>query len=60
MKQKYLFDKIHIYLRTMMKGYIKNPLLDQDMEKYIVYPGLGDNSGTYGALAIAIKALESK
>lgn len=57
MKQKQLFEKVHVYLKSMMKAYIKNPLLGKAIDKYIVYPALGDNSGTYGALALAIKAL---
>lgn len=53
MKQKHLFPMIHKYFKEMMNEYIKKPQLMEEVENFIVYPGLGDNSGTYGALALA-------
>ena len=58
MKQKQLFPMIHQHFIQMMNGYIKKPELKEKISDYIVYPGLGDNSGTYGALALATIAAE--
>lgn len=56
MKQKQLFPMIHKQFITLMNDYIKKPELKEKIDQYIVYPGLGDHSGTYGALALATKA----
>lgn len=57
MKQKQLFPLIHRYFIQFMNDYIHKPELKTDIANYIVYPGLGDNSGTYGALALATQAI---
>ncbi len=58
MKQKQLFPLIHKYFIQMMNGYINKPVLNENIADYIVYPGLGDHSGTYGSLALATLALK--
>lgn len=58
MKQKQLFPMVHKYFIEMMNGYIKKPELKENIENYIIYPGLGDHSGTYGSLALATLALK--
>lgn len=58
MKQKQLFPLIREEFKKALNGYIKKPQLDQDINDYIVYPGLGDHSGMYGSLALATLALK--
>lgn len=58
MKQKHLFEMIQNNVKQMMNAYIKKPMLMDDIDRYIVYPSLGDHSGTYGALALATLALK--
>lgn len=58
MKQKHLFPKIHKNFIEIMNGYILKPELAEGIADYIVYPGLGDFAGTYGALALAIKSIQ--
>jgi len=53
MKQKQLFPLIRQEFIKQLNGYIKKPELSNDIDNYIVYPGLGDHSGMYGSLALA-------
>lgn len=56
MGQQHLFPMIRKKVQELMKGYIKVPQLEADIDNYIVSPQLGENAGTYGALALALKA----
>ncbi|MCD8028422.1 MAG: ROK family protein [Erysipelotrichaceae bacterium] len=59
MHQKQLFPKIHQYLQERLNGYIQKEEITTDKIKdYVVYPGLGDNAGICGALALAKVAKE--
>ena len=59
MHQKQLFPMIHRYTQEFLNGYIQKEEVTTDKIKdYIVYPGLGDNAGVVGALALAKAALE--
>ena len=54
MHQTQLFPMIHKYLQERLNGYIQKEEITTDKIKdYIVYPGLGDNAGVVGALALA-------
>lgn len=41
----------------LLAGYIRHPLLDAGMERYIVPPGLGDRAGLLGAFELARRRL---
>ena len=59
MHQKQLFPLIHKYLQERLNGYIQKDEITTDAIKdYVVYPGLGDNAGVCGALALAKMAKE--
>lgn len=59
MHQKQLFPMIHKYVQEFLNGYIQKEEITTDKIKdYIVYPGLGDNAGICGALALAMSALK--
>jgi len=60
MKQKQLFPLIRQQFITLMGSYINKPELSDQIDDYIVYPGLGDHSGTYGALALATLATKAQ
>lgn len=60
MHQKQLFPMIHKYTQEMLNGYIQKEEITKNIQDYIVYPGLGDNAGICGALALAKVALEEK
>lgn len=55
MKQKHLFPLIRKYVQEMLAGYIHSEFIITDAIKdYIISPGLGEESGIKGALALAI------
>ena len=55
MKQAQLFPLIHTEVQRLSKGYIKHPLLEDNIADYIVPPLLGDNAGIMGAIALGMK-----
>lgn len=57
MHQKQLFALVREQVREMLGGYIKHPLLEGNMENYIVAPALGENPGILGAFALGVCAL---
>lgn len=52
MHQEKLFDMIRQKAKKLLGGYITSPVFD-NMEDYIVKPGLGDDSGIVGACELA-------
>lgn len=59
MYQQQLFPLIRKYLQERLNGYIqKDEITSTKINDYIVYPGLGDNAGICGALALAKMAKE--
>lgn len=60
MHQEQLFPMIHKYLQERLNGYIQKEEITTDKIKdYVVSPGLKDNAGVCGALALAKVALLS-
>lgn len=57
MGQQHLLPMVRKNVQELLKGYIKVPQLETDIDRYIVSPQLGENAGTYGALALALKAV---
>lgn len=53
MKQEQLFPLIRTKLQELLNGYVQHAALTTDIDQYIVPPGLGDNAGLAGALALA-------
>jgi fructokinase len=56
MKQAHLFAPIRARVRELLNGYLFAPQILEDAQDYIVPPGLGDNAGLLGALALAMDA----
>ncbi|MCI3923173.1 ROK family protein [Paenibacillus sp. TRM 82003] len=57
MKQRQLFPLIRAEVRKALNGYVRADALESGIDAYIVPPGLEDNAGLSGALALAIAAL---
>lgn len=57
MDQRQLFALIHNHVYTMLHGYIQKTEILENMDKYIVPPGLGNRAGVLGAIALAEQAL---
>lgn len=55
-KSKHLYPKIREKTQRLLNGYIKHEKILQNIDQYIVEPGLGDQSGICGALALAEKS----
>ncbi|ACX64856.1 ROK family protein [Paenibacillus sp. Y412MC10] len=60
MHQKQLYPLIRKKVAKFLNGYVASPAILDDLENYIVSPGLGDNAGLCGALALGIEASSSK
>lgn len=56
MKQTHLFPLIHKEVQKNLNGYISNDAVQSHIAEYIVAPGLGDNAGLCGALALGLRA----
>ncbi|PLR94669.1 ROK family protein [Bacillus sp. T33-2] len=57
MKQEQLFPLIREKVLKNLNGYIHSSTIVENIDSYIVPPGLGDNAGLVGALALAKKEL---
>lgn len=53
MKQEQIFPLVRRKLQELLQGYVQHASLTADIDSYIVPPGLGDNAGLSGALALA-------
>ena len=53
----HLLPRIQKKTRELINGYIKSSVILENIETYIVNPGLGNLSGVLGALALAEQAL---
>ena len=59
MKQKQLFPLIHKNVKEMLNGYVDKKEILEDIENYIIYPGLGYYAGFIGSFALGKLAMEN-
>ncbi|MGD9108536.1 MAG: ROK family protein [Gammaproteobacteria bacterium] len=59
MKQPNLLSKIHPKVIALLNGYINHSAILEDIEEYIVLPGLGGDAGICGAIALAEKEFKN-
>lgn len=52
-QQPLLLPKVRLKVQTLLNGYIKSPSILENIDSYIVTPGLGARSGVLGAIALA-------
>lgn len=57
MKQEQLLPLIRNNVQKMINGYVKHSNLEENIDEYIVNPGLGQNAGICGGIALALKEL---
>jgi fructokinase len=55
MQREFLFPKVRWRVRELLNGYLSNKSLLEHIEDYIVPPGLGNQSGSLGAIALAMQ-----
>ena len=60
MKQKQLFPLIRKNVKELLNGYVQKSEILDNIDNYIVYPGLGDEAGFVGSIALGKLALEQK
>lgn len=58
MQRGFLFPKIRWRVRELLNGYVASKSLLEQIEDYIVPPGLGNQSGSLGAIALAMQLNE--
>ena len=59
MQREFLFPKVRSRVRKLLNGYVTNASLLHDINEYIVPPALGNQSGSLGAIAMAMQLEES-
>jgi fructokinase len=57
MEQLHLFPLIRNRVLQLLNNYVQSPRILENIESYIVPPGLGNRSGGLGALAMAQQLL---
>lgn len=57
MHRHHLFPLIRQEVQQALNGYVQAEAITKDIDDYIVPPGLGDNAGLNGALALGLQAL---
>lgn len=59
MQRDFLFPKVQSRVRDLLNGYVSSKNLLEHIDQYIVPPGLGNQSGSMGAIALARQLEES-
>ncbi|MGL5278982.1 MAG: ROK family protein [Cetobacterium sp.] len=54
MKQSQLFPLIRKNVKEMLNNYVQTKEILENIDEYIVYPGLEDNAGLLGCIALAL------
>lgn len=59
MHQRQVFTRLHAEVRRLLNDYLRLPQITDKIEEYIVAPGLQDQAGVLGAIALAELAAET-
>jgi len=59
MQRDFLFPKIQRRVLELLNGYVSSKKILEEIEDYVVAPGLGNQSGSLGAIALAMQMDES-
>lgn len=59
MQREFLMPKIRNRVRELLNGYVPSKSILEAIDQYIVPPGLGNQSGSLGAIALAVRYEES-
>jgi len=55
MQREFLFPKVRRRVRELLNGYVSSKIVLENIESYILPPGLGNQSGSLGAIALAMQ-----
>lgn len=56
MAQRQLLRLVRVKLQACLNEYVQAPAIREEIDQYVVVPGLGDRAGVLGAIALAIQA----
>ncbi|HEX5838622.1 MAG TPA: ROK family protein [Anaerolineales bacterium] len=59
MQREFLFPKVRSRVCELLNGYVSSKVILENIDQYIVRPGLGNQSGSMGAIALAMQIEES-
>jgi fructokinase len=59
MQREFLFPKVRRRVQESLNGYVASRSVLEQIDEYIVPPGLGNQSGSMGAIALAMQLEES-
>lgn len=54
----HLLPRVQNRTRELINGYVQSPVILENIESYIVNPGLGNRSGVLGAIALAEQSVQ--
>ncbi|MFW5798612.1 MAG: ROK family protein [Planctomycetota bacterium] len=54
MQQEQLFGMVRSRVQVLLGGYVKSPSILEDIDSYIVPPGLGNRAGVLGSMALTM------
>ena len=57
MDQPGLLAKVRVHTQKYLNNYLQHPAIDTHIEDYIVAPGLGNQAGVLGAIALGLQML---
>ena len=60
MQREFLFRKVRRRVRELLNGYVASKSILENINTYILPPGLGNQSGSLGAIALAMQVDERK
>jgi fructokinase len=60
MQRQLLFSKVRRKVRELLNGYVASKSLLENIDDYILQPGLGNRAGSLGAIALAMQFDEMK
>jgi fructokinase len=58
-QQAQILPLVRLKVQKILNGYVQSTSITQDIDEYIVPPGLGSRSGVLGAIALAEQALHA-
>lgn len=58
MQRKHIFSLIHRYVKELLNNYVDHNIIKNNIQDYILEPGLGVNSGITGSYLLAKEALQ--
>lgn len=59
MQREFLFPKVRSRVCELLNGYVSSKVILDNIDQFIVPPGLGNQSGSMGAIALAMQIEES-